>query len=76
MPSTSKPWVGQHYAGKDQAVELERAHGRLRHWLARFRRRTCVVSRSKEMVDRSIALAAHLHINRDVDPRYCYLPLE
>jgi insertion element IS1 protein InsB len=60
--------AGRHYAGKDQTVELERAHSRLRHWLARFRRRTCVASRSKEMVDRSIALAAHLPINQAVDP--------
>ena len=27
-----------------------------RHWLARFRRRTCVVSKAKRMVDASIAL--------------------
>jgi insertion element IS1 protein InsB len=65
--------AGRHYAGKDQTIALERIHARLRHWLARFRRRT--VSRSREMVDCSIALAAHLHINRDVDPSFCYLPL-
>jgi insertion element IS1 protein InsB len=67
--------AGRHYAGKDQTVALERAHSRLRHWLARFRRRTCVVSRSREMVDRSIALIAHLHINRTVDPSFFHLPL-
>ena len=55
--------VGKHYQGKDQSVPAERTHSRLRHWLARFRRRTCVVSRSKAMVDRSIALFAHLHVN-------------
>jgi insertion element IS1 protein InsB len=65
--------VGQHYAGKDQTVALERTHSRLRHWLARFRRRTCVVSRSKAMVDRSIALIAALHINRTVDSSFCHL---
>ena len=32
--------AGRHYAGKDQTVALERTHSRLRHWLARFRRRT------------------------------------
>jgi insertion element IS1 protein InsB len=67
--------VGQHYAGKDQTVSLERTHSRLRHWLARFRRRTCVVSRSKEMVNRSMALIAHLHINRAADPSFFHLPL-
>jgi insertion element IS1 protein InsB len=67
--------AGRHYAGKDQTVALERTHSRLRHWLARFRRRTCVVSRSKEMVECSIALVAHLHINREVDPSFFHLPL-
>ncbi len=59
--------AGRHYQGKDMTVEAERTHSRLRHWLARFRRRTCVVSRSKDMVDRSIALFAYLH----VDGRNC-----
>jgi insertion element IS1 protein InsB len=67
--------AGRHYAGKDQTVALERTHARLRHWLARFRRRTCVVSRSSDMVDRSIALAAHLHINEEIDPSFFHLPL-
>ena len=66
--------AGRHYAGKDQTVALERTHSRLRHWLARFRRRT-LVSRSSEMVDRSIALIAHLHINKEADPSFCHLPL-
>lgn len=67
--------AGHHYAGKDQTVALERTHSRLRHWLARFRRRTCVVSRSREMVDRSIALIAHFHINQEVEPSFFHLPL-
>ena len=32
-------------------------------------------SRSREMVDRSIALIAHLHINQEVEPSFCHLPL-
>jgi hypothetical protein len=32
--------------------------GRQRHWLARFRRRSIVVSKAKRMVDASIALFA------------------
>jgi insertion element IS1 protein InsB len=48
---------------KAQTVPAERTHSRLRHWLARFRRRTFVVSRSTAMVHRSIALFAHLHVN-------------
>ena len=69
------PVSGPALRGKDQTVALERTHSRLRHWLARFRRRTCVVSRSREMVDRSIALIAHLHINQEVEPSFCHLPL-
>jgi insertion element IS1 protein InsB len=45
--------TGRHYAGKDRPGALERTHARLRHWLARFRRRTRVVSRSRDMAGRS-----------------------
>jgi insertion element IS1 protein InsB len=63
--------IGQHYQGKDMTVQAERTHSCLRHWLARFRRRTCVVSRSKDMVDRSIALFAYLHVDgRDRPERH------
>ena len=34
--------VGRHYIGKDETVAIERVNSRLRHWFARFRRRTCV----------------------------------
>ena len=47
---------GRLYVGKDQTHGIERDHARQRHWLARFRRRTCVVSRAERMVDASIAL--------------------
>jgi hypothetical protein len=43
--------VGRHYIGKDETVAIERVNSRLRHWFARFRRRTCVVSKALEMVD-------------------------
>lgn len=39
----------------------ERTNARLRHWFARFRRRTVVVSRSAAMVERTIALFARYH---------------
>jgi insertion element IS1 protein InsB len=35
----------------------------LRHWFARFRQRTCVVSKTIEMVDATIALFAAYHVN-------------
>jgi len=50
--------VGQLYAGKDETHGIERDNARQRHWLARFRRRSIVVSKAKRMVDVSIALFA------------------
>src|SRR3954468_14887831 len=47
---------GRLYVGKDQTHGIERDHSRQRHWLARFRRRTCVVSKAVHMVEASIAL--------------------
>src|SRR5215212_9335727 len=49
---------GRLYVGKDETHGLERNHARQRHWLARFRRRSIVVSKAKRMVDVSIALFA------------------
>ena len=39
---------------------IERDTARQRHWLARFRRRSIVVSKATRMVDASIALFARL----------------
>ena len=50
--------VGRLYVGKDQTHGIERDHARQRHWLARFRRRSIVVSKSIRMVDASLALFA------------------
>ncbi len=44
--------------GKDETHGIERDHARQRHWLARFRRRSIVVSKAKHMVEASIALFA------------------
>jgi hypothetical protein len=38
---------GRLYVGKDQTHGLERDHARQRHWLARFRRRSIVVSKAQ-----------------------------
>ena len=46
---------------KSQTMEIERNNGQMRHWFARFRRRTCVVSRSLVMVDLTVALLAMFH---------------
>ena len=43
--------VGQRYAGKNETYGIERDNARQRHWLARFRRRSIVVSKAKRMVE-------------------------
>ena len=47
---------GRLFVGKEETHGIERDHSRQRHWLARFRRRTCVVSKAVRMVEASIAL--------------------
>ena len=63
--------VGRHYIGKslprtrsgDQTRRSESDNARQRRWSARFRRRTCVVSRSVAMVEATMALFAFHHCN-------------
>ena len=49
---------GQLYVGEGETHGVERDHARQRHWLARFRRRSIVVSEAVRMVEASIALFA------------------
>jgi IS1 family transposase/transposase-like protein len=50
---------GRLFVGKAEAHGIERGHARQRHWLlARFRRRSTVVSKAIRMVEASIALFA------------------
>ena len=55
--------VGRHYVGKDLTQGIESNNARQRHWFARFRRRTCVVSKSVAMVEATMALFAFYHCN-------------
>ena len=55
--------MGRLYVGKDQTHGIERDHARQRHWLARFRRRSIVVSKAVRMVEASIALFARFGSN-------------
>ena len=57
---------GRLYVGKEETHGIERDHSRQRHWLARFRRRTCVVSRAARMVEASIALLARFGGNDSI----------
>jgi len=64
-------WEGYHrlipedqlFTGKDLTVHIEQDNSNIRHFLARFRRRTKVVSKVIEMVDLSLRLYHHFHDN-------------
>jgi insertion element IS1 protein InsB len=45
---------------------IERNHCRQRHWFGRFKRRSIIVSRAKEMVDLTMALFARFRVNGNV----------
>ena len=50
----------QLFTGKDLTFPIEQDNSNIRHYLARFRRRTKVVSKSETMVDLSLRLHHHL----------------
>lgn len=60
-------WEGFHrlipedrlFTGKDLTFPIEQDNGNVRHYLARFRRRSKVTSRAQHMVDKSLRLLAH-----------------
>ena len=54
----------QLFQGKDKTVSIERNNGRQRHWFARFRRRSIVVSKALDMVDATMRLFAAFHVNK------------
>ncbi len=51
------------YQSKSQTCYPEQNNGRQRHWFARFRRKSIVVSKTLEMVDLRMALFAKFHVN-------------
>jgi len=52
---------------KSQTHLIESNNMPQRHWFARFRRKTCVVSRSIEMVDLTVMLYAAFHVNKMIE---------
>lgn len=48
---------------KAETHGIERNNFRQRHWFARFRRKTCVVSRSLQTVDLTMSLFAKYKVN-------------
>jgi insertion element IS1 protein InsB len=45
---------------------VERNHGRQRHWFGRFKRKSIMVSKAKDMVELTMALFARFRVNGDV----------
>jgi IS1 family transposase len=45
---------------------IERNHCRQRHWFGRFKRGAIIVSKSKDMVDLTMALLTRFRVNGDV----------
>src|SRR5271163_948529 len=66
-------WEGYHrlipesqlFTGKDLTFPIEQDNSNIRHFLARFRRRTKVVSKVAEMVDLSLRIYHRFHNNLD-----------
>jgi len=57
-------WLVQ---SKSETVHIERDNSNTRHWFARFRRKSKVVSKSIEMVDLTMGLFARFHVNGTMD---------
>ena len=51
---------------RTETHHIERNNCLMRHWLGRFKRRSIIVSKSKEMVDLTIALFARFRAKGDV----------
>ena len=49
---------------KTQTHLIESNNMPQRHWFARFRRKSCVVSRSLEMIELTTMLYAAIHVNK------------
>jgi insertion element IS1 protein InsB len=52
---------------KAQTHGVERNNFRQRHWFGWFRRKTCIVSRCKQMVDLTMSLFARFRVNGTPD---------
>jgi len=46
---------------------IERNNGQQRHWFARFRRKSIVVTKSMEMLNLTLKLFAAIHVNKTID---------
>ena len=54
------------YQSKSQTYYIEQNNARQRHWFARFRRKSIVVSKTLEMVESTMALFVAIHVNTSI----------
>lgn len=65
-----------HVATKSETRNIDRNNSDNRHWFARFRRKSKIVSKSKEMADLTMTLFAKFRVNGCIDLlRNCRLSL-
>ena len=57
----------RHVVGKDLTYATEQHNSDTRHWLARFRRKSKVVSKSKEMIRLSLIAVEYVHKGGGLD---------
>ena len=55
------------YQGKDKTIAIERNNCQQRHWFARFKRKSIVVSKSMEMIEATMRIFAAVHINQTLN---------
>ena len=53
------------FQSKNETLAIERNNARQRHWLAAFRRRSIVVSKSLKVLESTLALFAFYHVNNN-----------
>lgn len=53
--------------GKQNTFKIEQNNALQRHWLGRFRRRTQIVTRSLDMLNKSLALFQRFRVNGNIE---------
>lgn len=53
--------------GKQNTFKIEQNNALQRHWLGRFRRRTQIVTRSLDMLNKSLAVFQRFRVNGNIE---------
>ncbi len=53
--------------GKQNTFKIEQNNALQRHWLGRFRRRSQIVTRSLDMLNKSLALFQRFRVNGNIE---------